>query len=315
MFKKLLYILLTVSALVTVAQSPADSSLYLEGGILVGTGQSITFKVILKDLKANSFEGISITDFEGDDYTESQITGRYNSKKKTLSFKELKNTNTISTAEESSFCYVQADELTLKRIRGKSLLTGRFYGKFPNGDTCAKGILLLASPQDIHKTLKKNSKVKPNKTSPETNTTPAIIPEPVTPSVRSHVDVPEDVHEVKLDTSVFDLVLTANEDLQVNEWSESIFIEVWDGDVEDRDVIDVIVNGKILQGGILLKNEKISIPLPGHLKEFTVKILARSEGFSGVNTVNFQLTNTSERQSHLSELNKGESFTISFKKE
>ena len=89
---------------------------------------------------------------------------------------------------------------------------------------------------------------------------------------------------------------------------------MWDGNKEDNDMINIYVNGKLVEENLVIRNQKKTINIPFKGETAFIRILAVNEGTEIPNTVNFMFKNINNQNSFLSTLNKGEEFTIEFNK-
>ena len=115
------------------------------GALSTSDKMVITYKINFDELQNGKIQGVSVTDFYGENYTKSKISGTIDHKKKIISFKEIKNISTISNEDESSFCFVNASNVKFKNIKGKTILNGRFIGVYQNGNKCASGNIYMVS--------------------------------------------------------------------------------------------------------------------------------------------------------------------------
>jgi len=222
------------------------------GYITTENKQTITYQLVFEIQIDNSITGESITDIYGKDKTKSIITGNYNAQKNTLSFKEIQNSTTKSKALKEEFCFIESQDLQLKKIGDKKILTGKFNGRLPNGRLCAKGKIFLTS--------KENS-----------------IIEPINKSSLDSI----------LNAKLTFKTLVANNSISIPWKSKTLNFYVWDGSNEDNDVISIYYNNTLIRENIILKNkkERITIPITSN-SESKLKIQAVSLGKEGKNTVN-----------------------------
>jgi len=256
------------------------------GFLRTSDGQVINFKLMIGEIKGRTFKGYSATNYNSSDYTKSIIEGEIDLKENKMSFKEISNTETKSTAEDSTFCYITASNLTIQISDKKNILKGKFEGLFPSGKVCATGVLMLVNGDVLNDSIIENE--------PKLNQTACAKIE-------------------AKDSTIADSVFTSNEVLLVNEWKTGLAIEVWDGDHQDNDEIAIYLNDK-LQRKVVLMHKKTVINLLAKGDKFRLKIVALNEGRSGKNTLNFRLKNASTNKDYASELKKGESFAIDFRK-
>lgn len=249
------------------------------GYITTENKQTITYQIVFEIQIDNSITGESITDIYGKDKTKSIITGNYNAQKNTLSFKEIQNTSTKSKALKEEFCFIESQDLQLKKIGDKEILTGKFYGRLTNGRLCAKGKIFLTS--------KENS-----------------IIEPINKSSLDSI----------LNAKLTFKTLVANNSISIPWKSKTLNFYVWDGSNEDNDVISIYYNNTLIRENIILKNkkERITIPITSN-SESKLKIQAVSLGKEGKNTVNLLFVDNETIYPFISILIQGESVIFDLK--
>lgn len=260
------------------------------GALTLKEGQQITVKFVLSNFEGKNFNGYSITDYEGKNYTKSIIKGVLDLDKNTLSFKELDNVETSSTADKSLFCFVSANGLKLDINGDKNTIKGSFKGLFPSGKQCASGSLELSNTGLLSKP--ENKKEEP----------PLLKKDSV--SYKKKTGIPDT-----------DRVLTSNEQLFVETSSQGVRMTFWDGNVQDNDSIAIFINDSSLNDHMLLTNRKKSIDLPKDLKYYQLRVVAINEGRFGDNTVNFSIDNFDKKKLFVAKLKKGESFLVDFNQE
>ena len=249
------------------------------GYITTENKQTITYQLVFEIQIDNSITGESITDIYGKDKTKSIITGNYNAQKNTLSFKEIQNSTTKSKALKEEFCFIESQDLQLKKIGDKEILTGKFNGRLPNGRLCAKGKIFLTS--------KENS-----------------IIEPINKSSLDSI----------LNAKLTFKTLVANNSISIPWKSKTLNFYVWDGSNEDNDVISIYYNNTLIRENIILKNkkERITIPITSN-SESKLKIQAVSLGKEGKNTVNLLFVDNETIYPFISILIQGESVIFDLK--
>jgi hypothetical protein len=92
-----------------------------------------------------------------------------------------------------------------------------------------------------------------------------------------------------------------------------LIIEIWDGQKEDQDEIEVYVNDKRVLDRFTIKHEKKTIVIPLTQPENTIKIIGVSEGQSAPCTANILLRDGAKIFPLIAELKKGESTQIILK--
>ena len=110
-----------------------------------------------------------------------------------------------------------------------------------------------------------------------------------------------------------DVVLRSNDKLVIESKKNIILIKIWDGNIEDNDIISIYLNDKIFKENIILKKKKRSLSVPMIKGDSKLKIVAINEGDSGINTVNFSIKNTHNSKEFVSKLKTEESFVIELK--
>lgn len=93
---------------------------------------------------------------------------------------------------------------------------------------------------------------------------------------------------------------------------EKIVFDVWDGNEEDNDIINIYFNGKLIEKNLVIKNQIKTIEIPFNGNKGTIRIQAVNEGNAIPNTVNFILRSGTNNKSFLSYLKEGEAFIIEF---
>ncbi|MEQ8518642.1 MAG: hypothetical protein RLN79_07860 [Cytophagales bacterium] len=256
------------------------------GIIAISGGEKISYKLIIEEIENGIFRGFTLSNFEGEDYTKTKIKGKLSLDDLSMSFEELDNVETKSSAEASTFCYVSAPNLKIRILKNKNIIAGKFLGLFPSGEECAGGIILLTNGGELRKIEEMNA------------------------------EQPVAIKKMPAKKSLeFDSVLTSNEKLEIVNRDNKISLEVWDGYFQDDDRISIYLNNELIQENLVLRNDKQVIALPQDKSKYLLKIVALNEGSSGINTVNFRLKNSSEVKEFVSMLRKGESFSIDFKKD
>jgi hypothetical protein len=261
-------------------------------GALTTTDQGIiSYKINLEVLDNGKLKGVSVTDFYGENSTKANIIGAINYKKQLISFKEVSNISTNSSVEEKFFCFITTNNLKLKSINGKTIAKGDFMGKYPSGDVCANGKIYLVSSNIIDdlQAIVDTSKIN-NDTLKKIKTILNLAKSPLN------------------DTKI----VKSNNNLKVDLTTDHIIFDVWDGNKEDNDMINIYFNGKLIEQNLIIKNKKKTIDIPFNGEKGYIRIYAVNEGDEVPNTVNFMLRNGANTNAFLSTLHTGEEFTIEF---
>ena len=239
------------------------------GYLTTSDGQKISFKLMIDKINSGDFDGFSITDYNGKDYTKSIISGSLDVKGNSLTFEEKGNLETASTAKESSFCYITATNLSIVTFGKSNIVKGKFVGLFQTGGVCARGDVLLVNTDELVDTI--------------------VIEKPI-------VSMPQSSASQKADEQVQDFIMTSNEELLVKEWSNNTDIEIWDANLEDGDAVSIFVDDVLIKENVVLKNRKAIIELPDNKESFRLKIVALNEGSVGINTLNFKFKDATNNE-------------------
>ncbi len=252
------------------------------------SGDMITYKLIFDEVKDGKIKGESISDFYGKNCTISKIEGSIDEKENQISFKETANLSTKSKTSSNLFCYVHAKNIKIKKIRGKSIIQGRFNGYFPNGKSCVDGSVYLVSADILETISDKIDKIDTTKLEDSTKL---------------------DLKKIK---TIVDenKTLTSNQHLKHPTNSDKLSLEIWDSYREDGDRVDVFVDDVKISNDIEIKQERKTISIPIHKETKYIKIVAVNEGATPPNTVNFQISDGKIYTPANTRLKKGEAIYI-----
>jgi hypothetical protein len=242
----------------------------------------ITYKINFKETSNQKIEGYSVTDFYGSEKTKTKIEGYINRDKKTISFFETTNLATKSIANTNEFCFVNVKNAKIKSKNNKSIIQGKFIGKFENDTNCMSGSFYLVGTDFL--------------TKPEVNKDTAL-----NPRKESIADLLK-----KAD----DLYLTSSEVLKLNWLSNEIKLELWDGLQFDQDKISLIINDKIILENFIISKEKKAILVPFTEDVCKIEIIAVNEGKMPPNTVNIVLKDKNNSTPLVTKLKIGEKTTV-----
>lgn len=241
----------------------------------------ITYKLNFKELGNNKIEGYSITDFYGTQKTKSKIIGIYSESKKLISFHETSNVSTKSDASDNEFCYVHVKNAKLKSKNNKIIIEGKFFGKYENDSNCVSGSLLLTGTNFLSQdtSLTKNNNM-----------------------VNQLLNKTEENQ------------LKTNDQFTLTWKSDKLMLEIWDAAKEDDDKITLYINDKIYIENYNVTNQKKVIEIPVLEPSYILKIIAIDEGKTPPNTVNIKLIDGKASTPIVTNLKKGEVYTIVIKK-
>lgn len=258
--------LLPLLSLVFLFQT-AFSQTYEFYGLLKLEGKSdrvIPYKLSFT-VSDGKIKGYSITDFRGENETKNLITGSYDTHTKILTVKERNIVYTKAPVSKDLFCFVNFTS-KIKLSNEKVRINTSFNGLFKNNQKCIDGKVELIGSGTLFKLLDK-----------------------VDDKIQNTDRIPQSDKQKYNARHVFDSLqtqnLTNNQTLNVFVKDKKLVLEIWDGEVEDGDQINLYFNGvKMLTGYTVLKQKKM-VTLDLMKGENKIKIEALNEGSQGLNTV------------------------------
>lgn len=260
------------------------------GTLQLANNDIISVKINFIQDTNGKIEGTSVTDIYGSDRTKSKIIGRINSKNNLISFKEVSNISTKSSASTTEFCFIEVKNASIKKMKGKSMITGSFVGKYTNGQKCASGTLYLINSSYLDKIAKEYASPKHIKNADSLNS--------IQQKVKSYRDKSEKN------------TLQSQEVLNVNWTSNEIIMEVWDGDQEDQDEIGIFLDDQKILDQFVLKQKKKTIVVPFTSQVSVLKIVGLDEGASYPCTANVLLRDGNNTTAIVTILKKGETTSV-----
>jgi len=272
---------------VTNAQSIFSKQEFI-GIIKTNEGQIVSYKLMFSANESGKLEGTTISDFYGQNCTESQIEGEINLKENLISFKEIKNISTKANVDPSIFCFIVVKNLKLETIQGKTYLKGGFSAKYNSGETCAKGSIYLASAELLEEVKVRLKEDKKDSLSKDINKLKNLLND----------------HKV----------LTSNDVLKIKAEKSKIKLVIWDSFKEDNDQVDILLNNKLLYDNIEILQERKTIEIELEEGNSELKILAENEGTSAKNTLTGFVMNGDKYIPFTTKLKKGESVIIKIAK-
>ncbi len=291
--KKLSLIYLLIFKL-TLAYSQNSADYEFIGTLQLPGNEIISYKLNFKEFGNGKLEGFSLTDIYGNDRTKSSIIGNINTTSQKISFKETNNISTKSNSNESEFCYIQVTNAKIKTLRGKTIIQGNFNGKYANGKSCVNGYIYLVSTKYLEKL------------ETEYLSADKIKNADTLAMLKEKVSALKDRAEKN--------TLKRNEVLNINWSSNEVILEIWDGEQEDLDEIQVYINDKKIVDQLVLKRQKKILIIPLTEKISSIKIVGIHEGLSAPCTANIILRDGIISTPVISVLKKGESNTIRINK-
>lgn len=293
LIKQILCLFILVFLNIT-SHAQANKVVSLIGTLQLADNTIITYKISYEETTSNMIKGNSLSDIYGADKTLTAIQGNINHKEKKISFKETANISTQSKSDESLFCFIEVNDARIREVAGKTIIQGKFTGKFPSGKTCASGTIYLISATYIDK----------------------IAQQLLTPKNIKNKDtlniLKEKLNETK-DPLYFNQI-DSKSNLNLTWKGTELIVEIWDGQKEDQDEIEVYVNDKRVLDRFTIKREKKTLIIALTQPENIIKIIGVSEGQSAPCTANILLRDGAKIFPLVAELKKGESAQISLKR-
>ena len=171
--------------------------------------------------------------------------------------------------------YVTVNDLSIRKKRGKEIISGKFIGKFPNGKSCASGNVFFVDARELEKVISKDE------------------------SLDSVMTVMKTTEKLRKG-GVFK-----------TEWSsDKVVLHVWDSYKEDHDKINVYVNDVLMFSGVEAKENVKELVIDFSGQQMKIKIEAVNEGSLPPNTANINIIDKGKRHAIQTNLNKGETVEI-----
>jgi hypothetical protein len=182
----------------------------------------------------------------------------------------------------STFCFIHAN-LSFKGKFSKKRLEGDFLGLFTNNDTCASGRILLMEKTKLEKKVKKvKKKIKK-------------LEEKFAPVLQSKQ-------------------LKDGDDFTIDWENDKLTLYLWDGNQEDGDRIQLIINGEIVLYDYTCKRKQKKIKYKLKEGKNTIQIKAISLGSSPPNTSRIELVDSKTKYPVIMQLNLEKSVIITIMK-
>jgi hypothetical protein len=225
--------------------------------------QVISYKIVFTE-NDGVIKGYSITDLGGDHETKNLISGKYSSKTNSFQFREESIIYTKSKIKKESFCYVNySGKLNLKASNPK--INDEFVGLFQNKSKCVNGIIQLIGSKKIYELINKvNKKIQKSK--------------------KIDSATKEQVNPLKMLDSVNANVLRSKQSLQMFTKDSKVMFEVHDAGIEDGDMINIYIDGKLFLENYIVKNKPKSFEIEISKESIIIEIEAINEGEAPPNT-------------------------------
>lgn len=253
------------------------------GAIVTNQKQTLLYNLHIKfDPKTGELSGYSTTDRDKKNETISLVKGKYYADKNFLKFSEYKIQETKSKAKLSDMCFIHFEgKLFQKNVNA---IKGKYKGKYKDGSLCSEGSIYLASKDILISTMD---------------------------SVRKNKDTV--LEEVKKEIPLVDL-LRGGETRYIKSRSDTVLLTIWDDHKLDNDIVDIHVNGKLVEENLVLSKSIKSYRIETN-KSTTIKIKAKNVGYIAPNTSKISIKSPSENMLILNELDNGQTSEIKIIKE
>lgn len=254
-----LFISILCMSLVALAHIVSAQHCTFTGKMQIKDGETLPYKLSL-DISGANIKGVSITTQDGKEL-KARIKGVINKEKNVMVLAETGPVGKLSDSIE--MCYFNSI-LKWKLKKGRYILSGAFVGKDRKNNPCSHGSVSLEAPESEGA---------------------ALLPAQKTPVQK---DSTTDA------TVVAATEVTAGHDKRIEWQTSSCVLELWDGGLEDGDIVTILVNGKPLLTDHVLTAERKKFNLPVSEKLTTISIVAGEEGANPPNTAELQLTDGTE---------------------
>lgn len=258
-------------------QAQLSNSTFI-GSIMLEDKRSYTYKLHF-EADSPSLVGYTVTDLQGALETKSRIKGRYNSKKKQITYEETAIIKSKAKIGPDDFCLVHT-QLKLGKKLGMPTLRGSFTGYKTDGTTvCAKGKIALIGEEALQKKLE------------------ALVPKDS--SIKSMFkESPSEVVAIPTKEFVPHLrKLSPGASTDINTDASYATVEIWDSEANDGDIISISCNQELILNkySITTTPKVLKINLKEGLNTLTLKAI--DEGKEPPNTAKLKITLNNETYS------------------
>ena len=193
----------------------------------------------------------------------------------------MKIVQTKSKEQISDFCFIHIKNAKVKKNNEGFYFNSPFIGLYHDGSTCAQGTIYMQS--DIKKIIAKSEQIKKK---------PINIPQQLDSSKLTHV---------------------GTNDTIINVWeSDTIILQIWDGEFEDGDIVSLSINNETLLDKYSIKNQRKTIKYACTKGVYTIKMVAVYEGLYPPNSARIVFIDNKKKYEILSNLNKNEQVIFKF---
>jgi hypothetical protein len=252
-----------------------------------GTAQGYQLEVV--DDGTGKLKGQNVSIVENGRKIIGEVVGNIVYAKKRMYFKEIRVTNLRKGETQNDYCFFEINaDYFIKD--GRTIISGKFVGRSPNGNTCGSGDIYLMGPKSVEKIHTEYiQKIEAAKL-------PTIIKK-ITPPVFKNKSVKK--VEPKIDTSATTLTLKPTEKnifpsvgkgVSMYEYdSDTLKLFISDYDKNDGDRISLYINGKALMNNYTLTSTVDSMSI--NMLDYgngtgidTISVYAQNEGYYSPNS-------------------------------
>lgn len=262
-----------------------------------------SYKLVLKPKGISSqIVGYSITDMGGKNETKSSIIGSYDSLKREITFKETKVLQSkVKVASNEVFCFVNG-KIKGHKVKNQIVYQGEFKGYGNDGKTiCAQGEISMVDKQNLVNAL---SQVE------QKDESIGLLKKQLTKN-----EDPIELNETKQE-DIQENIVTKEQGIHLKWRGKTVTLQVWDDGHYDEDKVSIVLNGKTIANGLILKLSPMEYVLNLEAGENRLIIKALNEGKVSPNSAKISLTDgEGKNHSVLSYNNKGDESEITLEVE
>jgi len=253
----------------------------------------MSIKLSLDVAAEGAVSGVTITDFKGSNHTESRIEGTWDASRDLLSFREVENLKTKSSAPSHTFCFIRVDGLQMGRDGDQRVLKGTFKGFFPDSQVCARGNIYLIGAEVLERIAQDE-----------------LLIQEIKEKIRESNEAPilEEEELRIIQTLSPDEPLRARSVVPLNWKTGSIRLDLWDSYEEDHDRLSIYLNDELVHAQVEARERKKSFEFEiAHGAVVKLRVTAENEGDRPPNTVSLNLYDGDRIYPAVTKLRMGES--------
>lgn len=264
----------------------------LKGYLAVKGGESFTYELQLKDSTNNTMSGYAYTYLQKNKDVKAEIFATIDRANKKISIYEKNIIHNNGFTSKAIICLVTAE---LEYSKSEEALTGKLHTKTAGSGAlpCTDGSIVFSNQLEINQlfngiTLEANIQEPTNKEDIKTITPKKVI-------VIDQTHIQDSIRKVQYNeryntTKTKPAEITQGKDQTYTWLSDKVILEVWDGNNEDGDKIDIELNGQKVLSNYTLRNKKHTITLDISSSELNlINIVALNEGGDPPNTAQIRI--------------------------